>query len=189
MTYNQIALRITARKMNRIFWMLFLSPVMIYLLVNIYYSGYREFWHNFIGIGVLPYISVFFIICIIHELLHVLAGVVAGAKLKSFYFGIDRANLSIICGCRDEISVQGYQFFLLLPFIVLTPLVAGLAYFNETHIWWYMLTISTSGCAFDLTVSMGLIGIPGKTRVIPDIKGENGLVFLEVKSRCSRAME
>ena len=87
MTYNQIALRITARKMNRIFWMLFLSPVMIYLLVNIYYSGYREFWHNFIGIGVLPYISVFFIICIIHELLHVLAGRGSGSQRNSKVFG------------------------------------------------------------------------------------------------------
>ena len=126
---NLVQLRITARNMDRLYWMFLLGPVVIYFLGNIFYSGFREFWNDFImGMGTLLFIFVFFMLCLIHEALHVLACMAAGAKFKSFYFGYDKANLSILFCCRDEISVQGYQFMLLLPFFVLTPI-------PHTYLW------------------------------------------------------
>jgi hypothetical protein len=168
--------------MERLYWVFLVGPSVIYLSVNIFYSGFLGLWENFIGIGALNYFSAFIGLCVIHESLHVLGGMMVGAKLKSFKFGFDENNLSIICGCQDEMTVKGYQLLLSLPFLLLTPLLVSLAFLTEEHIWWHFLMLSTSGCAFDLTVLMALIGIPGRTKIIPDLSGEDGLVFLKTAS-------
>ncbi|MBT7951295.1 MAG: hypothetical protein HN764_06715 [Gammaproteobacteria bacterium] len=45
-----------------------------------------------------------------------------------------------------------------------------------------MLVLSTSGCAFDLTVFFGLWGVPLDTKIIPELKGENGYVYMKAGS-------
>ncbi len=174
-----IRLKISARNMERLYWMLFVSPVILYLFVNIFRLGVDQFWSGIISVPALYSLPVLLLLYTVHEALHVVAGLIIGVKISSFDFGFDKGSLSITCGCREEISIYGYQLMLLLPFMVLTPILAGLAYFNDPYIWLMMLAFSTSGCAFDLTLSMGLIGIPGHTRLIPELSSENGLVFLK----------
>ncbi len=174
-----IQFSMTARKMNFLCWTMLIGPALLYLVVNILYSGIDGFWDNFINIETLYFLPILIILYIVHEALHVLAGLIVGTRLSSFKFGFDKTSLSIECYCQDEMSIKAYQFMLLLPFVVLTPLLVGLACFNASHLWWIMLVISTSGCAFDLTISMGLFGVPVHTRIIPELKGENGYVYLK----------
>ncbi len=178
MQESLIKLRISARNMERIYWVFFLMPLLVYLISNIVQFGLVGFWDEFIGVGPFIYISSIIALCLVHEILHAIGGVMAGAKMSSFDIGFDRKDFSIMFGCRDSMTIGGYQITLLMPFIVMTPFLVGMAYISESHVWWHMLMLSTSGCVFDLTVSAGLMWIPTGTRIIPDLKGEDGFVFL-----------
>ncbi|MCZ6526299.1 MAG: DUF3267 domain-containing protein [Gammaproteobacteria bacterium] len=182
MSKKLVQFNITAKNMGRICWILLAGPVVFYVLINIVYSGSEGFLNNFAGVHSLTFIPVLLAVYIVHEVLHVAGGMIIGARFSSFKFGFDKTKLSIECHCHDEMSIRAYLFMLLLPFGVLTPLLSGLAYFSEVHLWWMMLTLSTSGCAFDLTVFIGLIGIPGHTRIIPELEGVNGYVYLKAAS-------
>jgi hypothetical protein len=156
-----------------------MGPILAYLMVSFYYLGGSGFWEVFVGNNPITFILILFVLYIAHELLHVLAGVMLGASLNSFDFGFDKSTLSIECACSNEMSVLDYKIILLSPFLLLTPLLFVLACCNESHVWWQLLTISTTGCSFDLTVFMGLMGIPNDTKIVPMLKGENGFVFVQ----------
>ena len=177
MENNFIKLTIDATNMSRVCSLWVMGPITAYLLISFYYLGVSRFREVFAGGNSILFIVILFILYAVHELLHVLAGIIVGASISSFDFAFDKSTLSIECGCSDEMSVMGYKFMLLLPFLILTPLV--LACFNETHMWWQLLVISTVGCCFDLTVFMGLIGISNNTKIVPMLKGENGFVFVK----------
>ena len=179
---NLIKLKVNAENLGRMCWMFFLGRVILYFMVNFLYSGIEAFWDDFIGVEILYSLPTLIILYTGHEALHVLVGLIVGAKFSSFNFGFDKSTLSIECHCHEEMSIKAYLFILLLPFLVLTPLLTGLAYFSETHLWWLMLTLSTSGCAFDLTLFLGLLGIPGHTRIIPELDGKNGFVYVRAAS-------
>lgn len=179
---NLVRFNINAKNMTRIFWVLFVGPAVFYVVVNIINLGFGEFWNNFMGIRIIIFLPVLLLTYVIHEGLHVLGGMFAGVKFDRFNFGFDKKTLSIECGCQEEMSIHGYLLFLLIPFVVLTPLITGLAFFADAHHWWLLLVMSTSGCAFDLTIFMGLLGIPGDTRIIPVLEGENGYVYVKAAS-------
>jgi len=173
-----IKFKLTARSMNILCWFLLVSPVALYIVLNVIDSGFGGLWINIRSVHSLHSIPVLLAIYVVHETLHVLGGMICGAKLSSFSFGFDKDSLSIECGCSDKMTIRGYYFFLLLPFLVLTPILAGLALDSGSHLWWIMLVTSTSGCAFDLTVFLGLWGVPTETKIIPELKGENGYVYV-----------
>lgn len=174
-----VQFKITAKNMNRICWILLAGSFVIYMVLNIVNSGFEGLWNNIIGVHSLHSVPVLAAVFFLHEALHVLGGVIVGVKLNSFSFGFDKKSLSIECYCPEEMSIKAYFFMLLLPFLVLTPLLAGLAYYSSSHLWWTMLVLSTSGCAFDLTIFLGLWGVPLDTKIIPELKGENGYVYMK----------
>ncbi len=182
MSDKLVKLKIAANNMTQICWVLLVTPVLLYVLVNIIHSGIGESWNNFIGVQSLSFISTLIIVYILHEALHILAGLIVGVKLSSFSFGFDKTSLSIECGCHQEMSIKTYQFMLLLPLLVLTPLLTGLVYTSDANLWGLMLALSTSGCAFDLTVFIGLIGVPGQVKIIPELEGKNGYVYVRAAS-------
>ncbi|MFT7459865.1 MAG: hypothetical protein ACI909_002548 [Planctomycetota bacterium] len=177
-----IKFRITANTMNIICWTMLIGPAFIYFFNNILYSGLGVFWHDFVGVKSLYSVPILIILYILHEALHVLAGLICGLKLSSFSFGFDKRSFSIECNCKEEMSIKQYQVLLLLPFLVLTPSLVAIAVYSGSHLWWIMLVLSISGCAFDLTISVALIGIPGDTKIVPELKGENGYVYLRAAS-------
>lgn len=174
-----VQFKITAKNMGRICWFLLVAPFVIYLLVNIIDSGFGGLWNKIISVHSLYAIPSLITVYVVHEALHVIGGMINGIKFSSFSFGFDKPTLSIDCHCHEEMSIKTYLFVLLLPFLVLTPLLAYLAYFSNAHLWSIMLVLSTSGCAFDLTIAMGLIGIPGQIRIIPVLEGKNGYVYVK----------
>ena len=173
-----IKFKLTARSMNIICWLLLVSPVVLYIFLNVVESGFAGLWTNITSIHSLQTIPALIALYLVHEALHVLGAMIFGAKLNSFSFGFDKSSLSVECGCSDKMSLKGYNFMLLLPFLVLTPLLIGLALYSGSHLWWIMLVTSTSGCAFDLTIFLGLWGVSTDTKIIPELKGENGYVYL-----------
>lgn len=179
MNESKIKLTLDSGKLTLLCWALLVLPVVLYVIINIYYSGFQKIQEDFTGTNSLQIISILLLTYLAHEFLHLVGGVLAGAKTKSITFGFDKSNLSITCACNDEISVLGMKLFLLTPFVVLTSILLALALTNASAPWWLVLALSSSGCAFDLTVVAGLKGIPNKTRVIPELSGENGHVYLK----------
>jgi Putative zincin peptidase len=177
-----VQFKLTAQTMNIICWLLLISPLMFYLVLNIAESGVEGLFSNVTSVHSLQSIPVLITVYVIHEALHALGGMIVGIKLSSFNFGFDKKSLSIECGCDEQMTLKAYYFMLLLPFLVLTPLITGLAFYTGSHLWWIMLVISTSGCAFDLTVFLGLWGVPTDTKIIPELKGENGYVYMRAGS-------
>ena len=165
--------------MNRVCSLLVIGPISAYLLFSLNYLGVSGFWEVFVGNNPIVFIVILFTLYATHELLHVLAGVLRGASFSSFDLAFDKSTLSIECSCSDEMTVMDYKIVLLTPFLVLTPLLIVLICLKDSHIWWQMLTLSTVGCSFDLTVFLGLAGISSDTKIVPMLKGENGFVFVQ----------
>ncbi len=176
---QKIELTLNSTSLTFLYKFLFFTPVAAYLIINFYQTGFDKIRDDFVGTSSLHFIAILAIMFVTHELLHIVGGVFAGARIRSFDFGFDKLSLSITCGCNDKMSVRGFRSFLLLPFIVLTPILIVLAYIDSTFPWWLMLAFSSSGCAFDLTVFTGSLGIPSKIEIIPELIGENGHVYLK----------
>jgi hypothetical protein len=182
MNNNLIKLKINARNLEFMGWAFFLVPPAIYFFISIAQSGVGRVWNDFVDINTVFFIFVLLFIYLVHEILHVIGGMLAGAKINNFKFGFNTETLSIECHCQDEMSLRGLKLFVLLPFLVLTPILAIMAYYSSSHLWWLMLALSTSGCAYDLTLFIGLIGIPDHIRVSPELEGENGYLYVKTVS-------
>jgi hypothetical protein len=159
-----------------------LVPIAIYALTWISCVGITVIWNDFESAGFSFFINTLLMIYFAHEILHVIRGVLAGAKINSFEFNFNNDSLAYECNCRDEVSLRGLKLFILLPFLVLTPLLTVIGYNSDTHLWWFMLALSISGCAYDLVLFIGLVGIPDNIRVYPDLEGENGYVYVRTAS-------
>ena len=182
MNENLIKLNINAKILSVIVAVFLIGPPLTYVLIFILHSGARAFWSDFVSLDTMYFMTVLLLLYATHEILHVVGGMFAGAKISSFKFGIDIDTLSLECYCRDKMSLRGLKLFTLLPFLVLTPLLAVMGYNSDSHLWWLMLALSTSGCAYDLTLFVGLIGIPDHIRVFTDLEAVNGDVYVKVAS-------
>ena len=173
-----IRFKLSAGLMNFLCWFLLLAPALVYLCVGVINYGFMEFFDKIMSVPALHSLPLLILVYILHEGLHVVAGMIAGVQLRSFSFGFDKRSLSIECICKQDISIRAYHLMLLFPFVVLTPILFYLALVSGTQLWWIIFVLSVSGCAFDLVISIGIAGIPGSTRIVPEIKGENGYVYL-----------
>ena len=174
-----MALRKDATFLNRAYWLVLVLPVIYYFAWGCFNYGFAGFFLALRDIGLLPYCFALLALTVIHEALHVFAGICAGVSLKNFSFGFDKSSLSINCVCRQDISIGAYLFFLLLPFLLLTPSLIYTSINYDSELWRVMLVLSTSGCAFDLVVVAGILGIPRDTRIFPEFEGRDGRVYLK----------
>ena len=93
-----VQFKLTAQTMNIMYWLLLISPLVFYLVINITESGVEGLFSNVTSVHSLQSIPVLIAVYVLHEALHALGGMIVGAKLSSFNFGFDK-NVS----CCDPI--------------------------------------------------------------------------------------
>jgi hypothetical protein len=168
-----------AAVMVRLLRILFWGPAVIYLIVCVLVLGPARFWEGFTGIS-LGWFVLLAVTFVVHEALHAIGLWAAGARPQSIRFKVDKANLSIECCCSDPVSLKGFRISALLPFVVLTPVLLGLALAVEAFGAWMMLIISVSACAYDLTITIAMSNMPSDTKVIPELHVSEGSVFIRL---------
>jgi hypothetical protein len=179
MSDDGLKLNLNARTMDRLLWFLIWAPIALCLLISVSTLGLSEFWTAFTGIS-LKWVALLPAVAVIHEALHAVGLWMAGAGRNSVWFSFDKTKFSIGCHCSDAISLNGFRVAALLPFMILTPLLLGVALLAGHAGAWALLVISLSACAYDLTIAIAMVGTQGSTKVIPQLYSNDGFVFLKL---------
>jgi hypothetical protein len=98
---------------------------------------------------------------VVHEGLHAVGFLVAGAPRGALHFGVDRKTLSPYAGCRTPVRADAYRLSVLLPGLVLgvLPWIYGMvAGAGWAVVWAALMILTAGGDAMILWIIRGLHG-------------------------------
>jgi hypothetical protein len=176
---GRVELSLRESGLNRIYYYVIWIPFILYLGLNLLTWGLTGLWVEFTSADAPIEILLIAVLLVAHELLHVLGFVMAGVKPAKLTLSFLRENLSFELACDDVVTIGWWRIALILPCLVLTPLLAFLAASADApNLFWLLLVFSTTGCAFDIAIFAGLLGLPSEVRVRPELHSEEGRVYV-----------
>lgn len=117
--------------------------------------------------GILLLIAGYLVLLVLHEGVHAIGFLVAGAKPKDIHFGLIPKQMMAYCGCNAPLKIGGYRFALVLPFLLvgLIPWAVSVVYGNVYLV--VLFSLLVAGAAGDLLM-LGLLARYGRKQLILD---------------------
>lgn len=141
-----------------------LLPAILLVTLGPFWAMYggAELWDG-ASAGFRPWVffPAFLVAIVVHEGLHAVGFLLAGAPRRALHFGMDRKTLSPYAGCRIAVRVSAYRLAVLLPGLVLgvLPWVYGMAAgVGWAAVWGALMILTAGGDAIILWIVRDLDG-------------------------------